>query len=91
VQIGALTNDATAKRFWSRLEKRHAALLEGKGHRIFGPAEVGGSLHHLRIGPMTEEGAAGLCAELQAEGVDCFEMRVEVGDGGSRGGDVSLR
>ncbi|MEZ5933123.1 MAG: SPOR domain-containing protein [Alphaproteobacteria bacterium] len=72
VQLGALSNEATARRFWSRLEERHATLLEGRAPRILGPADVGGSLHHLRVGPMTEEGAAGLCAELKAEGVDCF-------------------
>ncbi len=72
VQLGAMSNEAAARRYWSDLKSRYAATLEQKEARYFGPDDVGGSLHHVRIGPMERVSAAALCHELQAKNVDCF-------------------
>ena len=72
VQLGALSKTATASRYWSSLKRSHATLLRDRTPRIFGPDDVGGSLYHLRIGPMADEAAASLCMKLAAEGADCF-------------------
>ncbi|MEM7042403.1 MAG: SPOR domain-containing protein [Pseudomonadota bacterium] len=72
VQLGALSKEATARRFWSGLKTSHAALLRDRTPRIFGPAEVGGSFYHLRVGPMPDGAADRLCKELNAAGADCF-------------------
>ena len=52
VQLAALSNIDTAERVWSDLKKRHAALLSDRQARYFGPEDIGGSLYHIRIGPM---------------------------------------
>ena len=74
LQLGALSNETTAMQYWSRLETRHAALLQGREPRYFGPGDVGGSLYHIRLGPMTGDAAAALCRELEASGADCFRI-----------------
>lgn len=72
VQLGALSNETTAKSYWSRLSKKHDVLLDGRTPQYFGPDSVGGSLFHLRVGPMGAEQAEKLCRNLQSEGADCF-------------------
>lgn len=72
VQLGALSRETTAQRYWSTLKLRHEVLLQDREPHYFGPAEVNGSLYHIRLGPMTADAAAGLCESLKAEGADCF-------------------
>ncbi|MEM8948918.1 MAG: SPOR domain-containing protein [Pseudomonadota bacterium] len=75
VQLGALSKETTAKRFWSDLKMRHKSLLQDREPRYFGPAEVGGRLVHVRLGPMGGQAADRLCSSLKAEGADCFCIR----------------
>lgn len=72
VQLGALSKEATARRYWSGLKQRHATLLRGREPLYFGPMDVGGSLYHIRLGPMAGAAAARLCKELAADDADCF-------------------
>ncbi len=72
VQLGALSKETAAQRYWSALKLRHNSLLQDWEPHYLGPAEVNGSLYHVRLGPMTGETAAGLCEKLEAEGADCF-------------------
>ena len=74
VQLGALSKEATAMRYWSGLKAQHAALLQGREPRYFGPGDVGGGLYHIRLGPMTSDAAVALCTKLEAEGADCFRI-----------------
>ncbi len=74
VQLGALSSQAMVESYWSTLQRRHESLLgHWKPHQV-GPDQVGGSLHHLRIGPMTDAAAVRLCDALHAAGADCFSM-----------------
>lgn len=72
VQLGALSKEATARRYWSALKLRHGSLLRERVPRYFGPTEVGGGLYHIRLGPMAAHAASRLCKRLAAEGADCF-------------------
>ncbi len=72
VQLGALSKTATANSFWEKLRKSHATLLHSHQPSIFGPDQVGGSLYHLRVGPLNIEAAEDLCSALQEAGTDCF-------------------
>lgn len=72
VQLGALSEERTARRYWSVLQERHAPLLQNHEPGYFSPLDVGGSLYHIRLGPMTGDVASELCDRLQAEGADCF-------------------
>lgn len=72
VQLGAMSKESTARRYWSGLKTRHGSLLRDRDARYFGPDDVGGSLFHIRLGPMTGDAAAELCKALVAEGSDCF-------------------
>ena len=72
VQLGALSKETTAKSYWSHLSKKHAGLLNGQTPRYYGPDDVGGSMYHLRVGPMASDQAEWLCESLQSEGADCF-------------------
>ena len=75
VQIGALSEMATAERYWSSLKKNQTSLLNDQEPRYFGPDDVGGSLYHIRLGPMTNEAADRLCSRLESNGVDCYCIR----------------
>lgn len=75
IQLGALSKEVTATAYWSTLKKRHAALLQSRTPHYFGPNEVGGSLYHIRLGPMVETMANELCDKLRADGADCFCVR----------------
>lgn len=72
VQLGALSKIATARSYWSRLQKSHTDLLNAHQPSFVGPDQVGGSLFHIRVGPLAAEQAAGLCSDLQQAGTDCF-------------------
>jgi len=75
VQLGALSHAATAVQYWTVLKERHATLLQNSEPHYVGPDDVGGSLYHIRIGPMANDAATGLCNKLEAEGADCFCVR----------------
>ncbi len=72
VQLGALSEKVTATSYWSHLAKKHKVLLSSQAPRYVGPETVGGSLYHLRVGPMAAKQAKKLCEGLQSEGADCF-------------------
>ena len=72
VQVGALSKEPAARRYWSGLKRRHPALLGRREPRYFSPSEVGGSLYHIRLGPMSTEAASRLCDQLAIKGADCF-------------------
>lgn len=72
VQLGAMSNEGAARRYWSDLKSRYATTLEQQQARYFGPDDVGGNLHHVRLGPMERASAVALCRKLQAKSVDCF-------------------
>lgn len=75
VQLGALSKEDTAHRYWTTLKRRHATLLQNQEPRYFGPADGGGDLFHIRLGPLEGDAASGLCEKLEAEGADCFCVR----------------
>jgi hypothetical protein len=75
VQLGALSKEATAHSYWSHLRKKHKTLLDGQTPQYFGPDAVGGSLYHIRLGPMTAGEAEGLCKKLLSDGADCYCVR----------------
>lgn len=72
VQLGALSKVATARSFWDKLKQNHPELLDQYQHEIVGPAQAGGKLHHLRVGPLNASSAESLCLALQEAGTDCF-------------------
>lgn len=72
VQLGALSRTSTAREYWKKLQSNHEALLQPWTPRYVGPEEVGGSLYHLRIGPMAASAATKLCNDLKADGAECF-------------------
>jgi hypothetical protein len=72
VQLGALSRETTARSYWSSLAKKHKSLLDGWPPRYFAPDTVGGSLYHLRVGPMAPDQAAKLCNGLKSAGTDCY-------------------
>jgi hypothetical protein len=72
VQLGALSEEIAARRYWSGLKARHEASLQGQEPHYFGPKDVGGGLFHIRLGPMASDAATALCKRLEAEGADCF-------------------
>ncbi|MGI9419860.1 MAG: SPOR domain-containing protein [Geminicoccaceae bacterium] len=76
VQVGALSKEPAARRYWSGLKRRNAALLGRQEPRYFSPSEVGGSLYHIRLGPMSTEAASQLCDQLTFKGADCFCLAV---------------
>lgn len=77
VQLGALSHISTARRYWKKLLNDHEALLQRWTPRYVGPNEGGGSLYHLRIGPMAAKVAAKLCKDLKAGGAECFCMNAK--------------
>ena len=74
VQLGALSEEASAKRYWSDLKARHESLFRDQEPRYFGPSDVGGGLYHIRLGPMASEDATAFCRKLKAQGADCFRV-----------------
>lgn len=72
VQLGALSDLGTARSYWSKLQQKSDALLGSHQPTIVGPDQVGGSLYHLRVGPLPAHHAGNLCLDLKQAGVDCF-------------------
>lgn len=72
VQLGALSKIATARSYWAKLQKNHDGLLASHRPNFAGPDQVGGSLYHIRVGPLAADAAASLCSDLQQEGTECF-------------------
>lgn len=77
IQLGALSKESTALRYWTTLKQRHDASLHDRKPRIFGPPKVGGRLYHIRLGPMSADEAASLCENLREDGADCFSLGPE--------------
>lgn len=72
VQLGALSKIATARSYWHKLLRDHNDLLSLYKPSFVGPDQVGGSLYHVRVGPLPAAEAATLCSDLQQTGADCF-------------------
>ncbi len=80
VQLGALSTKATATSYWAHLAEKHRAILDGQASpQYIGPETVGGSLFHIRLGPMNDAEAEKLCEQLQSDGADCFCIRSPAG------------
>ncbi len=77
VQLGALSRMATARSYWSKLQDNHDVLLGTYQPAFFGPDQVGGSLYHIRVGPLGESTARALCLDLQQANTDCFCLTAE--------------
>jgi len=77
VQLGALSKIETARSHWTKLQEKHNGLLASYQPKLVGPDQVGGNLHHLRIGPLPAELATDLCENLKHAGADCFCVAAE--------------
>ena len=72
VQLGAWRTQEEAGQGWNSALRRSGGLLDGLSPRIVAADLPGrGRYYRLRAGPA----AAGLCAALQAQGVDCIPAR----------------
>lgn len=71
VQLGAFSSAEGAKKAWSELQSRHAALRELQPvYRRSGKGDTG--LHLLKAGVATSADAEKLCRTLQAAGQACL-------------------
>ena len=73
-QLGAFSSEAAARAELARLMREQAALLVGSNWQVIAPAAGEPALWRLRIGPLPEEEARGLCASLKDRGVDCMPV-----------------
>jgi hypothetical protein len=74
VQLGAYSNEASARAGLARLTQVQASLPEGLEPRILPPAPGAPRVWRLRAGPLDEAAARGLCAELALRGMDCVPV-----------------
>lgn len=72
VQLGALSDPETAHSYWAKLQKKNKELLSDHQPTVVGPDQAGGSLYHLRVGPLAAVHAGHLCQDLQQAGQDCY-------------------
>lgn len=72
VQLGAPGSEAEARSTFAALQRKYPGQLGGQSPLIR-KAEVNGrEVYRLRVGPMSREGAASLCTQLQGAGGQCF-------------------
>ena len=74
IQLGAFSSEAAARAELGRLMREQAAFLDGRNWQVIAPAAGDAALWRLRIGPLPEEEARGLCASLKDRGVDCVPV-----------------
>ena len=72
VQLGAYSNEATARSLFARLSRDHADLLDGLDFRVLPPVAGTPGLWRLRTHSLGEAAARSLCAKFEARGVDCI-------------------
>jgi len=73
-QLGAYSSEAAARASIARLLLEQSEILGGRNWMVIAPAEGAPALWRLRIGPMPEPEARGLCSSLRARGVDCVPV-----------------
>lgn len=78
IQLGALPSRVSARREWSRIERRHPDLVQDQVLAII-PVELAtqnGTVFRLRAGPITEiTSARSLCRRFRNDGQDCFVVK----------------
>ena len=70
-QLGAFSSEAAAQKERARLAREQSALLDGRSWQVVAPAAGAPALWRLRVGPLPEAEARGLCVSLKERGVDC--------------------
>jgi len=73
-QLGAFSSESAARAELARLLRDQATLLEGRNWQVIAPAAGSPALWRLRIGPLPEAEARGLCVSLKGRGVDCVAV-----------------
>lgn len=73
-QLGAFSSEAAARAELARLLRDQATLLDGRNWQVIAPAAGAPALWRLRIGPLPEADARGLCVSLKDRGVDCVAV-----------------
>lgn len=73
-QLGAYSSEAAARAELARIAREQAALLDGRNWQVIAPAAGAPALWRLRIGPLPEAEARGLCDSLKGRGVDCVAV-----------------
>ncbi len=80
IQLGALPSEESARREWTRIERRHPDLIWNQFPIIF-PVETNsqlGTVFRLRTGPIDEiQSARSLCRKFRSHGQDCFVTKFE--------------
>ncbi|GJD62318.1 SPOR domain-containing protein [Methylobacterium frigidaeris] len=72
VQLSVRATEKEAEVAFRQAQERYGAVLGGQSPLIR-QAEVNGkSIYRVRVGPMSKEGADGLCGKLKAAGAACF-------------------
>ena len=71
-QLGAYSTEASAQADMVRIARAQGPLFHGLKWRILEPSAA--ALWRLRAGPLDEQGARQLCAELAAQGVSCVPV-----------------
>ncbi|MFH6782402.1 MULTISPECIES: SPOR domain-containing protein [Methylobacterium] len=72
VQLSVRATEKEAEVAFRQAQERYGAILGGQSPLIR-QAEVNGkSIYRVRVGPMSKEGADGLCGKLKASGAACF-------------------
>lgn len=72
VQLGAYSTEAAAQADLVRLAREQGPLFHGLKWRILEPTAA--AFWRLRAGPLDEEGARRLCAELASRAVSCVPV-----------------
>lgn len=77
LQLASVTTEAAAQKEWKRLQRLHAALLDGMPLTVR-PAEVSGqgTMYRLQTGPFPNRATADdFCWQLRAEKGDCLVVK----------------
>ncbi len=80
IQLGALPSRDSARREWTRIERRHPELVRNRLPTIVAaePNPQIGKIFRLRTGPIDEiKTARSLCRKFRSHGQDCFVLRLE--------------
>jgi SPOR domain len=72
VQLGAPGSEAEARSTFAALQRKYPGQLGGQSPLIRKADVNGREVYRLRVGPMSREGAASLCTQLQGAGGQCF-------------------
>ncbi|MCZ6815548.1 MAG: SPOR domain-containing protein [Planctomycetota bacterium] len=80
IQLGALPSKDSARREWTRIERRYPDLVRNQTQTII-PVELDpqiGKVFRLRTGPISEiKTATSLCRKFRSAGQDCFVVKFE--------------